>query len=81
MHKKGISKAKFDRCVKKVKAKGKAKDKGASPLVNPYAVCNASLSDKINFAKDFWLGVGIGFVCNIVANIVYDKFIKKSNEK
>ncbi len=30
--------AKFDRCVRKVKAKGKAR--------NPYAVCNASINRK-----------------------------------
>lgn len=37
--KKGLNTKKFDRCVTKVKRK--------SGKVNPYAVCNASMSGKI----------------------------------
>ena len=36
--KKGLSTKKFDRCVTKVKSKGRAK--------NPYAICNASMGGK-----------------------------------
>ena len=36
--KKGLSTAKFDRCVTKVKRKGGGK--------NPYAICNASMGGK-----------------------------------
>jgi hypothetical protein len=43
--KKGLNSKKFDRCVTKVKRKsGKKK-------VNPYAVCNASMSGKSKHRK------------------------------
>ncbi|HLN34672.1 MAG TPA: hypothetical protein VK250_05250 [Nitrososphaeraceae archaeon] len=43
--KKGLDSKKFDRCVEKVE--NKSGDK-----VNPYAVCNASLSGKIKRKKN-----------------------------
>jgi len=39
--KKGLNTKKFDRCVTKVKSMSKSGKK-----VNPYAVCNASMSGK-----------------------------------
>jgi hypothetical protein len=39
--KKGLDSRKFDRCVTKVKRKSGKK------VVNPYAICNASMSGKI----------------------------------
>ena len=43
--KKGVNTKKFDRCVEKVKGKSGKK-------VNPYAVCNSSLSGKSKKKKD-----------------------------
>ena len=42
--KKGLNSKKFDRCVTKVKRKSGKK-------VNPYAVCNASMSGKTRLRK------------------------------
>ncbi len=42
--KKGLNSKKFDRCVTKVKRKSGKK-------VNPYAVCNASMSGKTRHKK------------------------------
>ena len=42
--KKGLSSRKFDRCVSKVKRK-------SGKNVNPYAVCNASMSGKTRHRK------------------------------
>ncbi len=42
--KKGLNSKKFDRCVTKVKRKSGKK-------VNPYAVCNASMSGKTRHQK------------------------------
>ena len=42
--KKGLNTKKFDRCVTKVKRKSGKK-------VNPYAVCNASMSGKIRHKR------------------------------
>jgi len=42
--KKGLNTKKFDRCVTKVKSKSGKK-------VNPYAVCNASMSGKTKHKK------------------------------
>lgn len=42
--KKGLNSKKFDRCVTKVKRKSRKK-------VNPYAICNASMSGKTRHRK------------------------------
>jgi hypothetical protein len=43
--KKGVNTKKFDRCVEKVKGK-------SGKPVNPYAVCNASMSGKTKKKKE-----------------------------